>query len=797
MFLQILARYCGLLLLSIFLVACNTTSKQPTDFEVLYGKPSVKQRFIASDDARTVSYWKDVKPILDSRCVSCHACYDAPCQLKLSSLEGLDRGSSKETIYGDERLKAAPPTRLFIDETNTTDWRNRDFYPVLNEGVDSAEAALHNSLLARLLALKREHPLPKTDKLPDSFKLGLDRELQCPTQDEFAKYKRKHPLWGMPYAMPAISENEQAILEQWLKEGATATARPPLSSETKQQVIQWENFFNGSSLKQQLVSRYIYEHLFIGHIHFKGHPDNEFFALIRSKTPTGQAIEEIKTVRPYENPKVEQFYYRLRPIVSTIVDKIHFVYEFSEQKMLRYQQLFLSADYQVDKLPSYNTDTAANPFTTFIAIPAAKRYQFLLDDAKYFVSGFIKGPVCRGQVALNVIRDQFWIVFTRPNIGYNKSAKGGDGFLTEQSPYLNLPNVAGDDIGLFDWKKYDNLAKTYLHTKETLINQHLLSHSPANIDFFWDGDGHNKNAALTVFRHDDSATVVNGLVGKVPLTAWVVDYPILERIHYLLVAGFNVYGSMGHQIATRFYMDFLREDAENNFLRFIPKNTRIEMYESWHQGIVANLLSPFNNAPLVSNHYETGINYQTTDYKTEFFEQFRKKVGNAVDPLDSLNISQNISQPQNIKQWMQTLSQVKGKQLALLPDLSFIRIKTANPENDPVYSLVVNQRLKNVDIAVAENIRRTPKKDSLTVVEGFIGSYPNFFFHVPEAELAEFIDILKTAKTKSQRNQLYKKYGVRRTNPDIWQAVDWFNQKHQQLRGTEAGLFDMNRYRNL
>ncbi len=55
----------------------------------------------------------------------------------------------------------------------------------------------------------------------------------------------------------------------------------------------------------------------------------------------------------------------------------------------------------------------------------------------------------------------------------------------------------------------------------------------------WDGDGKNANAALTVFRHFDSATVVKGFVGRPPKTAWVVGYPLLERIHYLLVAGFD------------------------------------------------------------------------------------------------------------------------------------------------------------------------------------------------------------------------------------------------------------------
>jgi len=55
-------------------------------------------------------------------------------------------------------------------------------------------------------------------------------------------------------------------------------------------------------------------------------------------------------------------------------------------------------------------------------------------------------------------------------------------------------------------------------------------HGGARLDMIWDGDGANPNAALTVMRHFDSATVVQGLVGEPPKTAWLVDYSLLERI---------------------------------------------------------------------------------------------------------------------------------------------------------------------------------------------------------------------------------------------------------------------------
>ena len=90
------------------------------------------------------------------------------------------------------------------------------------------------------------------------------------------------------------------------------------------------------------------------------------------------------------------------------------------------------------------------------------------------------------------------------------------------------------------------------------------------MDLLWDGDGRNPNAALTVMRHFDSASVVQGLLGERPQTVMLIGYPLLERIHYLLVAGFDVYGNVGHQLTTRLYMDFLRTEGEMNFFAFLP-----------------------------------------------------------------------------------------------------------------------------------------------------------------------------------------------------------------------------------
>ncbi|MDQ7060011.1 MAG: fatty acid cis/trans isomerase [Sulfurimonas sp.] len=102
---------------------------------------------------KSISYIHDVKPILDKRCVSCHSCYNSPCQAKLSSFEGIDRGASKNAVYDSTRLSAMDPSRLFIDEQTTQQWQDKDFFS-LTKTYDS-NASSNDSLMILMLHEKK------------------------------------------------------------------------------------------------------------------------------------------------------------------------------------------------------------------------------------------------------------------------------------------------------------------------------------------------------------------------------------------------------------------------------------------------------------------------------------------------------------------------------------------------------------------------------------------------------------------------------------------------------------------
>src|SRR5690606_3676102 len=123
--------------------------------------------------AEPISYSRDVQPILTAKCVACHACYDAPCQLNLGSGEGLLRGASKLPVYDGTRTRAQATTRLYFDARGEEAWRSRGFRSVLDPQAGQA------ALLARMLELGRSNPPRPNARLPDDLDISINRDNQC------------------------------------------------------------------------------------------------------------------------------------------------------------------------------------------------------------------------------------------------------------------------------------------------------------------------------------------------------------------------------------------------------------------------------------------------------------------------------------------------------------------------------------------------------------------------------------------------------------------------------------------
>lgn len=771
------------LLLFIILSGCAVIATQHLDN--LYGR-SDPARYDNPKTSGSLEYFRDVKPIIDSRCVVCHGCYDAPCQLKLGSFEGIARGANPERVY-DLRILAMEPARLFEDAQSTAEWRDKEFHPVLNERSDHPIANIDASVMARLLQLKNEHPLPTTEILPETFDFSLDREQQCPTIEAFDKYEEEYPLWGMPFGLPALAEHEQNTVLNWLRIGAPYQAPPPPNSALQAEIDKWERLFNQDSLKAQLINRYLYEHLFLAHIYFHDADVPNYFELVRSSTPPGKPIVRISTAFPLSDPKVARVYYRLQPHRESITVKNHQPYKLDDRRLQLWENLFYENEFEVNYLPTYDSVSAANPFTTFKQIPFDSRYRFLLDEAQFTILNFIKGPVCRGQNALNVINDYFWIAFVDPDVHY----PGADVVATELETML-FPAGEGSNASPLEWVSYARQEKVYIETKYQYLNEKFTDHFSIDLNLLWDGDGNNPNAALTIYRHFDSASVEKGLLGETPQSMWIIDYPLLERIHYLLVAGYDVFANVGHQVNSRIYMDFLRMEGESNFLVLLPKKDSEATRARWYRGSVSPV-EDFLNIHQERSDGHSDVEFTIDDPLNELYQKIKTQLQPV---LSEDHYLQSGSKDQLVLQELQRLQSINGIPASILAQTTFLHVYDESDSSEFFYTLLSNSAHTNVSHIFNEGQERLPKEDTLSVLYGFVGAYPNIIISVSIQDLNEFVNQVEQLQSEMDYKRLLDTYGIRRSNKNFWELSDKMHAALEASTPVEAGLFDYNRLEN-
>ncbi len=771
------------LMVSFFVIGCVAKVPPPVPIEISY---------------RNVDYLADVKPILDQRCVVCHSCYNSPCQLKMSSYEGLDRGASKEQIYNATRLKTMDPTRLFVDAESTEEWRKKDFFSITG---NSAKVGFNNSIMLQLLSHKMKNPKSTGDYFAES------EDKSCvESAAELGKYLDEHPNQGMPFGFPPLKQREFETIALWLSQGAKGPSPSEQEQLTRpkpvdaQAIERWEEFLNTPDAKHGMTARYLYEHLFLAHLTFKN-DSNDYFELVRSKTAPGEPIQLIATVRPYDDPGVEQVYYRFRKIHSTIVHKTHMVFPLDDAQLQRFDELFIQPNWlQTPHLVSYEPVASANPFRTFEQIPPRSRYQFLLDNAQYTIMTFIRGPVCRGQVALNVIHDQFWVMFLDPDHDLSVTYPG---FLKQQSDNLRTPNANGSNFGNFNIFKdeYRKAADRFSEAQQAYYASH--NYFGLNYDAIWKGNRAADTPILTVYRHFDSASVHKGVHGGLPETMWVIDYPLFERIYYALVAGFDVYGTLSHQLATRLYMDTLRLEGESLFLNFMPQEQRMQMLDKWYTGVSEDHVHYF------PADMPSGIDFSSAEPKREFIEHLVKQhiLSDTGIDFDKANyVGNGEEHPQLPAQYQTNADYLQGFRAISKPGTAFFKAITDNQFNlayvrirrpddkDFVFTIVVNRWHDNVAFLFSENKTFEHEKDQANFIRGFVGSYPNIFLDLKVEEVPEFFKLIASFSGSKEEITRMRKYIVNRANEDFWERYDWFQQRFKEDQPVQSGLFDLNRY---
>ncbi len=750
-----------------------------------------------------LEYQRDIQPIFNRRCVVCHSCYNSPCQLKMTSWEGVARGASKAPVYSAKRLHAAEPTRLFVDAKNSHEWQeNKGFSSVL-----PVEDRLgSDSYMFQMLALKEKNPEVRGSYDSEASDLTCAQEVK-----ELRDFMTNNPHKGMPFGFPELKKKEIQTLKAWLLAGGHGPSSqvvknlktPGHGAQGRSVLKQWYDFLNGRDAKTVTMARYLYEHLFLAHLHFAEIP-GDYYYLVRSRTPWPQEIDEIPSRKPYDDPG-DPFYYRFRKIHCTIVHKTHIIYGLSAAKMVRFQDLFLNVEWLGEVVPPiYESDLGSNPFLAFRQIPARSRYQFLLDDAHYFVMSFIRGPVCKGQVALNVINDHFWITFLDP---------GSDLFVSDlhfQERNIGNLRIPVEAAGL--WHSFFYIPS--LKGRNRFIEDRAVTYGRARptglgLDDIWSGDRPGSTPLLTVYRHFDSASVVTGPVGGLPRMAWVLDYPNLERMYYNLVAGFDVFSKAQEQVSIRLYMDLQRREAEHLFLTFMPEESRRTLRRGWYDSFWAEDKVKDDDALLMEG-VPSGVPFRGRQFMAEFFDlliqqRFSKTVDMRYDAINfhpadiDRRLSLRIETEADLDREFRKISHWSGPFVQAIPaqgDMAQVRFRRQDGE-DLVYTMVLNRYHSSVAFITGDSGRLDKSRDTIHVVKGFLGSYPNIYFDVPFGEAPRFLRMLVNSQVKREGfMEFFNAYGVRRADQRLWEMADFFDERFRRDFPLQAGIFDLNRYLN-
>ncbi len=787
-----------------------------------------KNRELAGYSLANDPYQSKIQKIFDNRCVACHSCYNAPCQLQLVSYNGVMRGANKKNVH-DVELVNRPPSRLDIDAHNPTEWQSQkyNFFPVIESSADQ-------SVLLKLVNLGKynsEHNVRKNVVKAEESK-------QCPMTSEYENYKESYAQ-GMPYGLPPLQDEDQNVLKEWIEKGALGPSSSTIR-EMKQPTIDlapYEEFLNLQDMKHRLVARYIFEHLFLAHIFFED-GKREYYRLIRAKPPTSSAnvgddFTEVATARPTDSPEGD-FKYKFIRITNTITQKTHVTYKLDSDRLARWNKLFFQTEWTApEKFPTYDMWDALNPYLTFGSIPAKVRYQFLLDDTYYYIKTFILGPVCRGQLAVDSIDDHFWAFFLSPD--KDPMLNEVPEFLKENSDALVTAGAYGNKVDLV----YGEVITTFRNRRAALYEK--LSREKDfkfTKDMIWNGGGERKETnvpLLTIMRHFESASVNRGGIGGLPKTIWVVDYHLLEELYYNLVAGFEVFAGNFHRVRTRIHMDGSRLNGQDLFLAFLPQDPRMELRNFWHlktpttwwQGLGSTVSKPdyselpWKSVPSVAfsdleiKNLDKSASGEKLPKLSLAFRLQEKLVNDWMDLIKSVKgkapemdldccssptgSQQDLENKSNIDLQFRKISRLKSVHAGRLPDVMYVRVKKLFG-SDLTYSIITNKEHYNLDHMFEEKVRRSYRDDYLTVHRGFVGSHPNIFLEIPEGELASFVDeISSILKNTDEKSEIWKKFYsskwiVSRFNPKFWETYDFFNQAYLKYDKEESGIIDLTRY---
>lgn len=211
----------------------------------------------------------------------------------------------------------------------------------------------------------------------------------------------------------------------------------------------------------------------------------------------------------------------------------------------------------------------------------------------------------------------------------------------------------------------------------------------------------------------------------------------------------------------------------------------------WYRG-ASDRVKQYVYGKRIDFDVDSGIDFVTNSPKAELFDLLRVRLGPALD--ESLDV--DFDMDALVTYQLGGLDAAQGKHLNWLPEASFLTITGMPDGRDAQFTLIRNTGHSNVAHLFEEGQELRPQEDTLTVVNGFLGAYPNAFYRVERELLPELVAAVGSLGSEADYAAFVDRFGVRRTDPQFWAHSDDLFAAYESRSPIKAGRFDYNRLEN-
>jgi hypothetical protein len=129
------------------------------------------------------------------------------------------------------------------------------------------------------------------------------------------------------------------------------------------------------------------------------------------------------------------------------------------------------------------------------------------------------------------------------------------------------------------------------------------------------------------------------------------------------------------------------------------------------------------------------------------------------------------------------------------PELAMVMIERKGQDPELV-TIIHNRGHYNITSLLDEESTIAPQEDSLIVVRGIVGDYPNVLFKMHEDQVLNFVESVGSIQSEEDYTKLLNTYGVRRTSNEFWATSDEMARLNKAMKPLSSGILDYNRLEN-